>query len=155
MSNLIIPHHVAQQRVIPDWFITGLRDIDPSLIVYWNHVRERWIIDRCTVGGEKHTANHAHSPECPTTNVKVVQEDNGDYMPLCRDVLDWLRKNDLWNSASALDQHLLNLRNKDEAYQANLKAERRANTRHATRSNRRQLGQMLHIIQQHSLEVNQ
>ncbi len=155
MSQLIIPHHVAQDRHIPEWFSKGLHDIDPSLIVYWNHLRGRWIIDRCTAAGEKHTANHQHGPECPTTNVKVVQDEAGEYMPLCQDVLDWFREHELWDEATTIDQHLLNLRNKDKAYQAKLKQERRDNTRHATRSNKRQLLQMFHLIQQHDLKVNQ
>lgn len=155
MSNLIIPHHVAQERVIPEWFTTGLRDIDPSLIVYFNHIRGRWIIDRCTAGGEKHTANHTHNAECPTTNVKVVQEDSGEYMPLCQQVLDWFRANDRWNQTLSTDQLITELRNKDEAYQEKLKADRRDNTRHATQSNKRQLLQMYHLIQQHNLEINQ
>lgn len=155
MSNLIIPRHLAQDRVVPEWFTTGLKEIDPSLIVYFNHLRGRWTVDRCTVAGEKHVANHTHSAECPTTNVKVVQDEAGDYMPLCQDVLDWFRQNDRWEQTASTEQLLIELRNKDEEYQARLKKNRRDNTRHATLSNKRQLLQMYHIFQQHSMEINQ
>lgn len=155
MSNLIIPRHLAQDRIIPPWFTTGLKGIDPSLIVYWNHLRGRWIIDRCTAAGEKHTANHTHSPECPTTNVKVVQDEAGDYMPLCQDVLDWFRANDRWNQTASTEQLITELRNKDEAYQAKLKQDRRDNTHHVTMDHKRQLLKMKHLMDQHNLEVNQ
>jgi hypothetical protein len=155
MSNLIIPRHLAQDRAIPDWFTRGLHDIDPSLIVYFNHLRGRWIIDRCTAGGEKHTANHAHTAQCTTTNVRVVQDEAGEYMPLCPDVLDWLRAHDCWNQTKTAEQLVTELRNKDEAYQEKLKQDRRDNTHHRTMDNKRQLLKMKHLMDQHNLEVNQ
>lgn len=155
MSNLIIPHYLANSRTAPEWFKTSLYDIDPSLIVYFNHMRGRWIIDRCTAGGEKHTANHTHNPSCPTTNVKVVQDEAGDYSPLGTDVLDWLRAHDTWNQTKTADQLVIELRNKDEAYQAKLKEDRRDNTHHRTMDNKRQLLKMKHLMDQHNLEINQ
>jgi hypothetical protein len=155
MSTLIIPRHLANERTIPEWFTNGLKDIDPSLIVYWNHLRGRWTIDRCTVAGEKHTSNHTHDASCTTTNVKVVQDESGEYMPLCQDVLDWLRAHDTWTQTKTLDQCLLEMSNRFEAYQNKLKRERRDNTRRVTLEHKPQLLKMKHLIDQHDLKVNQ
>ena len=155
MSNLFIPEHLKQSRDVPDWFRIALHEIDPSLIVYYNPLRCRWIIDRCTAGGEHGTANHQHTPECPRTNVKVVQDEVGNYMPLCDDILDWLRAHDTWSQHSTSEQFITVLANQDLDYKEKLRAIRRANTRHATLDGKIQIQKAKNLIDQHSLEVNQ
>jgi hypothetical protein len=117
-------------------------------------LRGRWIIDRCTAGGTHHTSDHQHSNECPRTNVKVIQDEAGEYMPLGQDVLDWLRAHDTWNQHSSSDQFVTILANQHADHLEKLRQARRDNTRHASRDGRRQLGKAFHLIQQHSLELN-
>jgi hypothetical protein len=156
MSSLFLPNSMRNEaRAVPEWFATALRDIDPSLIVYFNHIRQRWILDRCTAAGEHHVANHQHTPECPRTNVKVIQGEGGEYMPLCADVLDWLRAHDTWSQHSSGDQMVQILANQHADHLEKLKQARRANTRHATLDGKRQLYRMKFLIDQHDLKVNQ
>jgi hypothetical protein len=155
MSSLFLPNSMRNEaRAVPEWFATALRDIDPSLIVYFNHIRQRWILDRCTAAGEHHVANHQHTPECPRTNVKVIQGEGGEYMPLGTDVLDWLRAHDTWNQHSSADRFIKILSNQDEDYKEKLKAQRRDNTHHRTLDGKRQLLKAFHLIQQHDLVPN-
>lgn len=87
------------ERSMPDWFASQLRALDPNLICYFNPMKQRWTIDRCTRGGAMNAAVHEHTPECPRTNVMIVQ-DEGQYMPLCDAVLDDLRAKDSWKFRS-------------------------------------------------------
>lgn len=157
MSGLILPNHMAQanSRVVPEWFAKSMHDIDPSLIVFFNPLRQRWVIDRCTAGGEFKTSNHPHTPECPRTNVRIVQGEGGEYMPLCDDVLTWLRAHDTWSQHSSAEQFVTVLRNKDEEYQNKLREERRDNTHHRTLDGKRQLQKAKNLMDQHDLQVNQ
>lgn len=155
MAGLLLPNHMRNEsRNVPEWFATAMREIDPSLIVYFNVIRQRWILDRCTAAGEFHVANHQHTPECPRTNVKVIQGEGGEYMPLGTDVLDWLRAHDTWNQHSSKDQFVTILGNQDGDYQERLRAVRRANTRHATLDGKIQLRKAKNLIDQHDLELN-
>lgn len=140
---------------MPEWFAVALRDIDPSLIVFFNPIRARWILDRCTAGGELHVSNHEHTPECPRTNVKVIQDETGQYLPLSPDILDWLRANDTWAQHSSAGQMITILANQDAAYQERLKEERRDNTHHRTLDHKRQIQKAKNLMDQHDLKVNQ
>lgn len=129
--DLIIPSSV--ERVIPDWFAQRLKDVDPALCTYFNKIRQRWVIDRCT---REDSTLHADHTYCSRTNVMLVQGDEGEYMPLCDQVLDKLKASDTWTqygSAEGLINHLQSL---DDANQAKLRRERKENTEHVTRENR-------------------
>lgn len=154
MSQLLVPKHIANDRVVPDWFLIALRDIDPSLIVFFNPIRARWVLDRCTLGGEHGISDHTHSNECPRTNVKIIQSETGEYLPLSNEVLDWLRAHDTWNQHSSVEQFLTILNNQGTEYQEKLRKERREYTHHRTTDNRRQLAKAFHLIQQHDLKIN-
>lgn len=152
MSALILPAGV--ERVVPDYFSRGLRALDPNLIVYFNVRRQRWIIDRCTRGGLHNAALHAHTPECPKTNVLVVQ-DEGQYMPLCDAVLDELRGMDSWSHKTA-DQFVLHHENALAADEAKRSAAIDTVFREASKDNRRQLLKAYDLTQIHDVHrVNQ
>lgn len=157
MARLWLPENMraSSSRVIPEWFANALREIDPSLILFFNPIRGRWIIDRCTAAGVHHVSDHQHTNECPRTNVKIIQDEAGQYMPLCQDVLDWLRAHDTWNQHSSAEQFITILGNQDAEYQEKLRAARRDNTHHRTMDHKRQLQKAKNLIDQHDLEVNQ
>jgi hypothetical protein len=142
------------ERSVPDWFSSQLRALDPNLIVYFNAFKKRWIIDRCTRGGAMNAAAHEHTPECPKTNVIVVQ-DEGQYMPLCDRVLDELRAMDSWKfgTVEQYQLHNANVLAEDEA-----KREKHIDElyRDASKDNRRQLLKAYDLTQIHdTARINQ
>lgn len=142
------------ERSVPDWFASQLRALDPNLIVYFNTRKGRWIIDRCTRGGAMNAGLHDHTPECPKTNVMVVQDD-GQYMPLCDQVLDELRAKDSWNHGS-VDQFLLHHDNLLKEDEAKRKTAVDNVFREASLDNRRQLLKAYDLTQIHdTARVNQ
>ncbi len=157
-SNLVLPRSAFNQRSAPEWFLKELKSIDWRLMVYWNHLRERWIVDRCIrgitetdiVGGIEHT----HDSQCQRTNVLVVRGPNQEYHALGSDVIEWFRKNDV-GSKYAKPEHLIgDLTAKQVASDEKMKADRRSNTRHATLDGKRQLLKMRDLAGKHDLEVN-
>lgn len=130
------------ERIVPDWFLRRLKDIDPALKVYFNPMRQRWVIDRCTRDDANLHSDHTY---CLSTNVMVVQDDAG-YMPLCDQVLDKLKAADVWTQfggAANLERHLQAL---DDANQAKLRRDRKENTEHVTRDNRVTLNQAASLV---------
>jgi len=158
VSNLILPPSCFHQRTAPEWFLRELKAIDWRLIVYWNHMRERWIVDRCTkgitaadlLGG----GQHAHDNECPRTNVLVVRGPQQEYHPLGQDVIDWFRANDVGTKHVSAEHLIIDLTTKEQAESERLRLTRKDNTHHATLDGKRQLLKMKHLIDQHDLEIN-
>jgi hypothetical protein len=141
------------ERSVPDWFASQLRALDPNLLCYWNPRKGRYIIDRCTRGGVHNAALHTHTPECPKTNVMVVQDD-GQYMPLCEAVLSDLRGMDSWSHGSA-EQFILHNDNAATEDEAKRSAAVDAAFREASKDNRRQLLKAYDLVQTHDMRVNQ
>lgn len=151
--NLILPKNL--ERVMPPWFESALRETDPNLICYYNPMRERWVIDRCTRGGVHNAGQHLHTNECPRTNVTVVQ-DGGRYMPLCQRVIDELRATDQWSQSGSVEQFILSADNAAAEDEADRKRKIDAVHHEATKDNRRQLMRAFHLMQQHdTARVNQ
>lgn len=140
-------------RTVPDWFASQLRALDPNLICYFNAHKQRYIIDRCTHGGVHNAALHTHTPECPKTNVMVIQ-DQGQYMPLCEKVLDELRGMDSWSHGTA-EQFILHHENALAEDEAKRNADIDSAFDLASKENRRQLLKAYDLIQTHDMRVNQ
>jgi hypothetical protein len=146
--DLILPRNVV--RLVPDWFLTRLKDTDPNLIVYFNELKNRWIIDRCTRDGVMASAAHTHDATCPRTNVIVVN-DEGKYMPLCDAVIDTIRAMDTWSTDRSLEKY--------KARNAAMEAAEKAKTDTAMRNlyvdagldNKRQLNHALDLIARHDV----
>jgi len=158
VSNLVLPRSAFNQRTAPESFVKQLKDIDWRLLVYWNHLRGRWIIDRCTKGitaQDLRGVRHEHDNECPKTNVLVVRGPNQEYHPLGQDVIDWFRANDKGSEYKSADALIADLTKKDEDNREKMRLERKDNTHHVTLDHKRQLLKMKHLIDQHSLEPNQ
>ncbi len=151
--KLILPPNL--ERVVPDWFARALRETDPNLIVYFNPMRERWVIDRCTRGGVHNAAAHDHDPSCPRTNVTVVQ-DEGQYMPLCQAVIDDLRSRDAWSRYGSFETYDAVTQHAADA--AKEETERKIDQMYheTTKDNRAQLAKAWTLIQRHdTARVNQ
>lgn len=142
---LLLPPGV--ERSVPDWFSSQLRALDPNLIVYFNPLKQRWVIDRCTRGGIHNAALHAHTPECPRTNVMVVK-DGEQYMPLCEAVLDDLRSQDSWKHGSE-EQFILHHDNIAAEDEASRNRQIDSLFRGASLDNRRQLLKAYDLTQIH------
>jgi hypothetical protein len=152
--NLFLPDNV--ERVVPDWFRRALAETDPNLIVCYNPMRKRWVIDRCTRGGAMNAAAHTHTPECPRTNVTVVQEEDRSYKPLCQAVIDDLRSRDTWTKYGSAEKY--HDASETAAASATAEIDRKVDELYSetTKDNRRQLLRAFDIMQNHDLaRVNQ
>src|SRR6266404_5611701 len=68
-------------------FVARLRDFDKDLIVFWNKLKKRWVVEQCF----RHAGGSEHSHLCQRKYVWLVQDADGDMMPLCDKVFDELR----------------------------------------------------------------
>jgi hypothetical protein len=146
MSNIITLGPV--ERTVPQWFTWGLRETDPNLIVYFNEHKDRWIVDRCTRDGEMRSSLHEHNNNCPRTNVLVVEEDEGGYMPLCDAVLDQIRGMDSWNHRNYGNLHAHNVEKSAVEKAKRDKAIKNLYSDAAV-DNKRQLNEAYTLIQRH------
>jgi hypothetical protein len=147
--DLIVPDST---RSVPAWFSQRLKDADRNLITYFNPMRGRWIIDRCT----RMDLHDTHTNECPKTNVMILSDEDGNYLPLCDAALDRILSIDAWRDFGSYEQFQRN-RMKMEAEDA---AKREHNIdsgyRGASLDNKRQLNEALTLIQRHDvLRINQ
>jgi hypothetical protein len=146
---LIVP---SSCRTVPAWFAQRLKDADRNLITYFNPMRNRWIIDRCT----RTDLHDTHTNECPKTNVMILATEDGGYFPLCDEALDRILSMDAWRAAGSYEQFHRN-RIRVEAEDA-AKREAKIDTlyREASLDNKRQLNQAFTLIQRHdTARINQ
>jgi hypothetical protein len=149
--NLILPTNT--ERVVPDWFAKALYSTDPNLIVYFNPLKQRWIIDRCTRDGEFKTIPHTHDGTCPKTNVMVVSDpETKDYMPLCDQVLDFIRSRDAWSNYGSLDNYRASNAEKEAATQAAIDKAVKDLYDEAGKDDKRQLTRAFDLIQRHDCD---
>jgi hypothetical protein len=148
--ELLLPANT--ERIVPDWFVARLRDTDPNLIVYFNHRKQRWIIDRCYRDGEFKTIPHTHDPSCPRTNVMVVRDENDGYMPLCDAVIDQLRAKDAWTMHGSLENYKAFNRAKEDATQAAIDKAVKDLYDDAGKDDKRQLTRAFDLIQRHDVD---
>lgn len=147
--DLIVP---SSARSVPAWFSQRLKDADRNLIVYFNPMRNRWIIDRCT----RTDMHDTHTNDCPKTNVMILHGEDGEYLPLCEAAIDRILSIDAWRDAGSYEQFQRN-RMKMEAEDA-AKREASIDTmyREASLDNKRQLNEALTLTQRHDiLRINQ
>jgi hypothetical protein len=147
--DLLLPSNI--ERLVPDWFLTRLKDTDPNLIVYFNPMKQRWIIDRCSRDGEFHSVPHQHTPSCPRTNVLVVQDKDNAYMPLCDEVIAKIRAMDTWSKHSTVESFRAANAEKELAYKIKNEADMRELYLNAAKDDKRQLNQALDLIARHDV----
>ena len=128
---------------LPDWFARGLKDLDPSLVCYLNPFKNRWVVDRKAENGQ-------------TTNVMVVQSEEGEFMPLTDNTLERIKSMDAWKQYGSYEAfHRHNIQVEVDAA-AKRDAEIRENYRLNSLDNKRQLRQVYDLVQRHDVaRVNQ
>jgi len=135
---LWLPETAKNDRVVPDWFLRLLKDVDPALCVFYNRFHDRWMIQR---KAEDNTQHH----------VLTVEGDNGEYMSLNERTIAKLKEMDTWSKyGSAENFHLSN-----ENTLAEDEAKRQAKIddvyTHSAQINRRQLHEAHSLIQTHDM----
>lgn len=139
---------------VPDWFRTRLAHYDPTLLLAWNGRKRKWVIEQCV---RHHAPAAAHSHVCERIYVWMVQDAQGDPMPLGEHVLEKLAAIDLQRQGFGpedrekfirrLNQEQLELERKREAEIASM-------MRHNRLYHRVQLNRAFSLIQRHDLRVN-
>jgi hypothetical protein len=149
---LLVP--AGLKREAPEYFTRGLRNIDPSLIAYYNQLKGRWVIDRCTHGGMHGTSNHSHSAECKTTHVLWIQDPDGSYAAPDDKVLDKLRAMDLWSRHGSWQKMTGKLEEKEAEQKEKIDRDLKEDIQHASRDGRVQLNKAVTLIKRHNLTPN-
>jgi hypothetical protein len=142
--DLIVP---SSARSVPAWFAQRLKDADRNLITYFNPMRNRWIIDRCT----RMDMHDTHTNDCPKTNVMILQDEAGEYFPLCDAALDRILSIDAWRSAGSYEQFQRNRMAMEAADAAKREAKIDSIYREASIDNKRQLNEAFTLVQRHNL----
>jgi hypothetical protein len=143
--NLILPESMDAPS-IPDYFMRGLREIDPCLVVYWNNFRKRFILDRC-INPDPHT----HNPSCERVNVTIVQDPEGGYMGPNDRTLDWIKAHDSWTIYGTLENQRRARENAKADFETKRVASAREGYKEAMLDDRVQINRALHLIQQHDV----
>lgn len=147
--DLIVPDSA---RVVPDWFLQQLKDTDRNLVVYFNPLRGRWIIDRCT----REDMHDTHTNACPKTNVLILQGENNEYYPLCDGAIDRIRSVDAWTAFGSYENYHRDRVNREAAAAAKRQKAIDDAYSDASKDNKPQLNQAFTLIQRHdTARVNQ
>lgn len=155
INRILVPGQTGESPAIPDGFRERLRALDPDLCVAWNYVKKRFVIEQCV----KHlsgTAEHTHV--CDRLYVLMVQDEDGCMMPLGEKVIEMVKARDV--ARLGYGPNDLSRFQRDIKAAAKQEIERRQEAgaeviRYGSRHNRRQLLKAIHLIQNHSLDVNQ
>lgn len=155
INRIVLPGQPSEGPAIPESFLESLRQYDRSLLVAWNHIRKRFVIEQCT---EHYADGNAHSHLCRRIFVLMAQDDEGVMLPLGDRVMDKIRAADVSKAGYGpndlakflADQKLVLKKDHDDREAAMADA-----VRHGSKLNRRQLLKAIHLMQQHNLTVNQ
>lgn len=140
---------------IPENFRTALRALDPSLLVTWNPGKRRFVIEQC-VQHLAPTTEHTHL--CGRVYVYLVQDPEGNMMGLGDAVLQEIRRRDVSRSGYGpddLQKWTRDMQTQLDAARERIEKQQADSVHHASRFNRRQLLRAIHLMQQHSMQVNQ
>lgn len=139
-------------------FIQRLLSFDKDLTVGWNKLKNRWVIEQCI---EHHGGyGSRHSYLCRRAYVWLVQDEDGDMMPLCERVMSKLREMRAYSESfgGQTERGLRNFKQYTDSVETELRAERErkmhAVMQEAARDGKRQLEQVRHLMQQHDMRPN-
>ena len=88
-----------------EWFLTALHDVDPALDCIFNVQRQRWVVVRDVAGTQTH--------------VRTIETPEGQYQPLCDEVIEWLKRRDMWEKS--LEQLARAMDDEEERQRAGIK----------------------------------
>lgn len=155
INRIVLPGDLSEGPAIPDSFRNALRQYDPSLIVAWNPMKRRHVIEQCI---EHLSPTPGHSHICRRNYVLLVQDADGFMMPLGDRVMDMVKERDVSTAGYGPgDLARFQRDTKGAGLAEKLRREKEGENviRYASRHNRRQLRKAIHLMQQHSLDVNQ
>jgi hypothetical protein len=155
INRIVLPGQPSEGPAIPESFVAQLRQYDPTLLVAWNGIRKRFVIEKC----DQHLSGvEAHTHLCRRSFVVMAQDDDGVMMPLGDRVMDKIRAADVTNAGYGPDdlaRFLADQKAVFKKYREDIDAKSADAIRHGSRINKRQLLKAIHLIQQHDLRVNQ
>lgn len=155
INRIVLPGEETEAPAVPDSFREMLRKYDPDLFVTWNTARKRFVIEQCV----RHLSGRPeHTHLCQRNYVVIVQDDEGCMVSLGEKVIQMIAERDNARKGFGpgdLERFLAERRNERDSLLEKVHAKGSDSIRHATRDGRRQLLKAAHLIQQHSLEVNQ
>ena len=135
--NLILPPSMGAPS-IPDFFLRGMRELDPALVCYWNPNLSRFVIDRKIERGE-------------TTHVLVVQDPEGGYMTPNDRTLDWLKAHDAWMVYGSVENQRKARENAKAEFDAKRIEQAQRGYQEAVRDNRIQLNKAALLFDRHDI----
>lgn len=147
---------------VPEEFQKRLQKFDPDLYIVWHKSPVtkqpgRWKIERCT----RHRPDGGpHNHICVRVYILMVQDEEGDPMPLGEHVFDKLREMRAnWEALGGdTERGVRNALALSDSIEQELAAKREADSedvkRHNSRFNKNQLSKAHDLIQRHDLRVN-
>lgn len=155
INRIVLPGQSHEGPAIPDSFRESLRQYDPNLMVAWNAIKKRFVIEQCV---EHLAEGTAHTHICRRNYVAMAQDDEGTMLPLGDKVMEMIKARDVAQAGYGpqdLDKFIADQKAIGAAERERLEKEQDKVLRYGSRHNRRQLLKAVHLMQQHSLEVNQ
>ena len=139
---------LSEQRTPSEDFVETLRDLDPRLIVTWNRLKHRWVVEECMQHAiEAPSDGHCHL--CRRSYVWLVQDPEGGPMPLGSRVIEELRGMDIYKKFDGPEGIVKAM---DEIDRKNQEAEKKQVREHIQgrkKDNKRQLEQAITLIDRH------
>lgn len=129
------------------------RLVDPALVCYWNPMRGRFVIDRCT-HPDSSSGLHKCDLACSKTNVMMVEGPDGKYRELGDDLIGFLHASDTWSkygrlhAAERMDADISAIEEKDQSKRSELIDE---NWKNVAKDDKRTARKAFHLIQQHDV----
>lgn len=155
INRIVLPKHTSEGPAIPDSFRRQLRQYDPSLLVAWNEIKKRFVIEQCV----KHLSpGPEHSHICDRLFVALAQDDEGVMLPLGDKMMDKIKAADVTRAGYGPNDKSRFLADQKKILAADREDRDRKTDdafKHGSRFNRRQLLKAKHLIDQHNLTVNQ
>ena len=155
INRIVLPGQPSEGPAIPESFIAQLRQYDSTLLVAWNSIKNRFVIEKCD---EHYAEGPAHSHLCRRSYVLMAQDDEGVMLPLGDHVMDKIRAADVTRAGYGPDDLAKFLADQKAVLKKDHEdrdKKMRDAVRHGSKLNRRQLLRAIHLIQQHNLTVNQ
>lgn len=154
INRIVLPGQTSEGPAIPESFVRQLRQYDPTLLVAWNQIKKRHVIEQCV----RHLSpGPEHSHLCDRNFVVMAQDDEGVMLPLGDAVIDKIKAADVSRAGFGPDDLAKFLSSQKEVLKADRADRDKKMTeafKHGSRFNKRQLLHAKHLIDQHDLRPN-
>jgi hypothetical protein len=158
INRVVLPGETLDGPAVPDSFSQSLRQYDPTLLVTWNARRKRFVVEQCVEHLNPASATE-HSHLCRRIYVVMAQDEEDQTMiPLGEKVMEMIRARDVTKLGFGPEDTAKFIKKAtDEIVEHTAKVDKKCAeiVRDCRKDNKRQLRKAIHLMQQHSLEVNQ